>query len=235
MADYLKLPELARRLDVSQPTARRMVRSGKLPSVFVGGAYRVNEDDLEKYLEDAKVRPGDSPKAQAPLSEGTGRREALRQNIDKRNENRTLLSPEEQRAGRLRGYAATAEQVSETCSYWESRLDNSAGLDNTEIQSLASFMKSQSNLLEGETNAELRDLQEQHPDETQDDLRYRRSVLEPVRHRWVGIIIRAARLELFRHTDPDTRRMVREAKEEIEVLEAERMVDREQRLSPDNA
>ncbi len=69
MADYLKIPELARRLDVSEPTARRMVKGGKLPSVFVGGAYRVSEEDLAAYLEDAKVRIGDpSPKVVAPPS-----------------------------------------------------------------------------------------------------------------------------------------------------------------------
>lgn len=59
MTDYLKIPEVARRLDVSEPTVRRMVKGGKLPSVFVGGAYRVSEEDLEKYLEAARVDPGD--------------------------------------------------------------------------------------------------------------------------------------------------------------------------------
>ena len=63
MADYLKIPEVARRLDVSEPTVRRMVKGGKLPSVFIGGAYRVSEHDLEDYLESARVIPG---KAQAP-------------------------------------------------------------------------------------------------------------------------------------------------------------------------
>jgi excisionase family DNA binding protein len=65
LADYLKIPEVARRLDVSEPTVRRMVKGGKLPSVFVGGAYRVSEADLEEFLENAKVEPG---KAQAPPS-----------------------------------------------------------------------------------------------------------------------------------------------------------------------
>lgn len=65
--DYLKIPEVARRLDVSEPTVRRMVKGGKLPSVFIGGAYRVSEGDLEKYLEAARVQPGDgSGKAQVP-------------------------------------------------------------------------------------------------------------------------------------------------------------------------
>jgi excisionase family DNA binding protein len=63
LADYLKIPEVARRLDVSEPTVRRMVKGGKLPSVFIGGAYRVSEADLEEFLENAKVEPG---KVQAP-------------------------------------------------------------------------------------------------------------------------------------------------------------------------
>jgi excisionase family DNA binding protein len=69
MGDYMKIPELARRLDVSEKTARRMVKDGKLPSTFIGGAYRVTEQDLAAYLEGAKVVPGGgSGKAQAPPS-----------------------------------------------------------------------------------------------------------------------------------------------------------------------
>jgi excisionase family DNA binding protein len=68
LADYLKIPEVARRLDVSEPTVRRMVKGGKLPSVFIGGAYRVSEQDLDEYLESARVTPG---KGTAPLSQGT--------------------------------------------------------------------------------------------------------------------------------------------------------------------
>jgi excisionase family DNA binding protein len=67
VTDYLKIPELAQRLDVSQPTVRRMVKGGKLPSVFVGGAYRVSEQDLEEYLENARVIPGGA----SPLPDDT--------------------------------------------------------------------------------------------------------------------------------------------------------------------
>jgi excisionase family DNA binding protein len=72
LADYLKIPEVARRLDVSEPTVRRMVKGGKLPSVFIGGAYRVSEADLEEFLENARVTPGKavaSP-SQRPLFNG---------------------------------------------------------------------------------------------------------------------------------------------------------------------
>jgi len=72
LADYLKIPEVARRLDVSEPTVRRMVKGGKLPSVFIGGAYRVSEKDLEEYLESAKVTPGTAaaPPSQDALFNG---------------------------------------------------------------------------------------------------------------------------------------------------------------------
>jgi excisionase family DNA binding protein len=69
VAAYLKLPEVARRLDVSEKTARRYIKSGALASVFIGGAYRVSEEDLEAFLQDAKVTPGGGPpKAGSPLS-----------------------------------------------------------------------------------------------------------------------------------------------------------------------
>lgn len=68
VADYLKIPEVARRLDVSEKTARRYVKAGTIPSVFVGGAYRVSEAGLLKYLQGARIEPEveEAPKSQAP-------------------------------------------------------------------------------------------------------------------------------------------------------------------------
>ncbi len=63
VADYLKIPELARRLDVSEKTARRYIKGGALPSTFIGGAYRVKEEDLEEFLHGAEVKPK-APKAE---------------------------------------------------------------------------------------------------------------------------------------------------------------------------
>jgi excisionase family DNA binding protein len=69
VADYLKIPELARRLDVSEKTARRYVKAGTLPSTFIGGAYRVAEEDLERFLRRAEVKPESAyPKDRAPSS-----------------------------------------------------------------------------------------------------------------------------------------------------------------------
>lgn len=67
MDDALKLSEVAHRLGISERTARRYVRSGELPSVYYGAAYRVSEEDLEKFIESRRSR---SPKAEAPSEPG---------------------------------------------------------------------------------------------------------------------------------------------------------------------
>jgi len=61
VAEYLKIPEVARRLDVSEKTARRYVKAGTLPSTFIGGAYRVTEEGLEEFVHRAEVKPEASP------------------------------------------------------------------------------------------------------------------------------------------------------------------------------
>ena len=64
----LKLPQVARRLGVSEKTARRYIKAGTIPSAFVGNAYRVREEDVEEYMRQAQVTPGESEtgKAQTP-------------------------------------------------------------------------------------------------------------------------------------------------------------------------
>ncbi|MDP8952725.1 MAG: helix-turn-helix domain-containing protein [Actinomycetota bacterium] len=75
MTGTLKLPEVARRLGVSEKTARRYVKAGELPSVFVGNAYRVSEEDVERYLRQARVPVGgEAPKAPAPPPPNDGER-----------------------------------------------------------------------------------------------------------------------------------------------------------------
>jgi excisionase family DNA binding protein len=58
MAGYNKIPEVAYKIGVSEKTARRYVKSGELPASFIGGAYRVSDADLEKFLEGARFKPG---------------------------------------------------------------------------------------------------------------------------------------------------------------------------------
>jgi excisionase family DNA binding protein len=73
VSSYLKLPEVAQRLGVSEKTARRYIKSGTLPSIFVGNAYRVHPNDLDGFVERTSVGHGvgeasNAPKAQAPHS-----------------------------------------------------------------------------------------------------------------------------------------------------------------------
>lgn len=63
MAEYLKIKEVAEELEVSPKTARKYIRNGTIPSSFIAGAYKVHRDDLERYLEEARV----TPKAASPL------------------------------------------------------------------------------------------------------------------------------------------------------------------------
>ncbi len=62
MDNGLKLSEVAHRLGISERTARRYVRSGELPSVYYGAAYRVSEEALEAFVESRRSKP---PKAGA--------------------------------------------------------------------------------------------------------------------------------------------------------------------------
>ena len=47
----LKVPEVARRLDVSVRTVYRLLEERRLPKVMVRGCARVREDDLARYVE----------------------------------------------------------------------------------------------------------------------------------------------------------------------------------------
>ncbi len=62
-----KLPAVAEYLGVSLDTARRYVRRGEIPSTFIGGAYRVSEEDLQAFVESRRSKPG---KGRAPVVSG---------------------------------------------------------------------------------------------------------------------------------------------------------------------
>ncbi len=120
---------------------------------------------------------------------------------------------------RTRHYRALAEQAEIGSAYWESRLGDENGISNDEVYSLLSLSRPFTNALEESTNAELRYLREQYPDD--EDLRYR-SVLEPARFRWVGVVLRVARLRIFDYPDnPEARQMFREFREWTEALDKE--------------
>lgn len=47
----LTLPEVAERMQVSIPTVRRWIKTGKLPATKPGGVYRVRGRDLDKFVD----------------------------------------------------------------------------------------------------------------------------------------------------------------------------------------
>jgi excisionase family DNA binding protein len=103
VAEYLKIPEVAHILGLSEKTVRRRVKAGEIPSVFIGGVYRISRADLDEYLELARVRSG---KAEAPPSQ-----EKLFNN-GVPNEERRELEPEV--AGLLRSLAKRARLIAQT-------------------------------------------------------------------------------------------------------------------------
>ncbi len=53
---FLTALEVAERMRVSKMTVYRLIRAGKIPAVRIGRAFRVREDDVEKYLDSSYVR-----------------------------------------------------------------------------------------------------------------------------------------------------------------------------------
>lgn len=52
---FLTASEAAERMRVSKMTVYRLIKAGKIPAVQIGKAYRVREDELERYLDASYV------------------------------------------------------------------------------------------------------------------------------------------------------------------------------------
>lgn len=52
----IKPEEAAWRLGISPTTIKKWLRNGKLPGVKVGHLWRIDEADLEKFIEERKNR-----------------------------------------------------------------------------------------------------------------------------------------------------------------------------------
>jgi len=50
------IPAIARRLDVSEKTVRRLIRRGELRAYRIGRQFRVSEQDLRNFLESSLKR-----------------------------------------------------------------------------------------------------------------------------------------------------------------------------------
>ena len=104
--ELLKLTEVAQELGISEPTARRYVKTGKLASVFVGGRYRVRRDVVDEFLRQAEVRPGeDLPKAQAASTAVRQQSEIVDREVQALRRWMTYLEP------RLAAHTLTADEL----------------------------------------------------------------------------------------------------------------------------
>jgi excisionase family DNA binding protein len=70
---YLSTEDIAKRYNVNEDTARRWIRTGRIPGVRIGGAYRVKLDDLlrlEREGEDFTIEtPVERPEVDALLQQ----------------------------------------------------------------------------------------------------------------------------------------------------------------------
>ncbi len=53
---YLKLHEIAERLQVSDRTVTRWIKSGELPAYKFANEYRITETDLKAFLEKHRAK-----------------------------------------------------------------------------------------------------------------------------------------------------------------------------------
>jgi len=70
---YLTTEDIAARYDVNEDTARRWIRTGRIPGVRIGGAYRVRLDDLQRLEREGEdfssEQPGPDPEIEALLEQ----------------------------------------------------------------------------------------------------------------------------------------------------------------------
>lgn len=68
--EWLGTPKAADRLGVSQKTLYKMINQGDLPAYKLGRNIRVRSSDLESFLENRRVTPGDLDHLLPDVEEG---------------------------------------------------------------------------------------------------------------------------------------------------------------------
>ncbi|HUF98203.1 MAG TPA: helix-turn-helix domain-containing protein [Ilumatobacter sp.] len=59
MIEWLSIPEVAKRLGVSVRTLYAIVNRGELTAYRFGRVYRIMSADIDKFLDNVRVKPGD--------------------------------------------------------------------------------------------------------------------------------------------------------------------------------
>ena len=55
---WMGTPQAAEYLGISVRTLYRLIDQGRIPAYAIGRVYRVKRDDLDAFLESARVEPG---------------------------------------------------------------------------------------------------------------------------------------------------------------------------------
>ena len=60
MTEFSTIPEVARRLALSEQTVRRLIREGELPAIRIGdgprGRIRVRSQSVDRFVEQRSIR-----------------------------------------------------------------------------------------------------------------------------------------------------------------------------------
>jgi excisionase family DNA binding protein len=70
--NYMTIREAAERLGIAEKTARQYVKQGKIRSLFMGGKYRIEPEDLEAFVRSRELGP--KGRAASPTYSGAGGR-----------------------------------------------------------------------------------------------------------------------------------------------------------------
>lgn len=55
MGDYVTVEEIAEKLSMTSPAIRSIIRRGELPAYKFGKEWRIHKDDLENFIQAAKI------------------------------------------------------------------------------------------------------------------------------------------------------------------------------------
>ena len=140
MEEHLSLAEAAERMGISERTARRWIKSGKLRAYKPGRDYWIPERALTELVEESKVSPKEpaSPSPQQPNFNGL------------LEEERRGMELEEIRES----YRATREGLGRYCDVWERRI----AADDLDRESVWGFLEVADALLPAATDSAVSEL-----------------------------------------------------------------------------
>lgn len=59
----LEISQVGRRLNLSDESVRQLIHRGELPAILINKRWRIERDDLERFIAARRFVPGDKPTA----------------------------------------------------------------------------------------------------------------------------------------------------------------------------